>query len=165
MIYFFDTEFIEAPCTIDLISIGMVSNSGEKFYAINKECDLSKASDWVKENVLKPMPQYDYKNNRWRNDFDVFLLTKKEIKKELLNFLDENPEFWAYYSDYDWVVFCWLFGSMVDLPSNFPMYCKDLKQEMDRLGIEKIPIKQYNEHNSLQDALWLKDAYKFVFEH
>lgn len=42
-----------------------------------------------------------------------------------------EPEFYAYYADYDWVVFCWLFGKMIDLPNGFPMYCKDLKQMMD----------------------------------
>lgn len=58
-----------------------------------------------------------------------FLITKEygelsEIKKDY-------PEFYAYYADYDWVVFCWLFGKMIDLPKGFPMYCKDLKQMMD----------------------------------
>jgi hypothetical protein len=43
----------------------------------------------------------------------------------------DNPEFYAYYADYDWVVFCWLFGKMIDLPKGFPMYCKDLKQMLD----------------------------------
>lgn len=42
-----------------------------------------------------------------------------------------QPEFYAYYADYDWVVFCWLFGRMIDLPKGFPMYCKDLKQLVD----------------------------------
>jgi hypothetical protein len=40
-------------------------------------------------------------------------------------------EFYGYYADYDWVGFCWLFGKMNDLPKNFPMYCKDLKQILD----------------------------------
>lgn len=41
------------------------------------------------------------------------------------------PEFYGYYSDYDWVVFCWLFGKMTDLPNGFPYYCIDLKQTLD----------------------------------
>jgi len=43
-----------------------------------------------------------------------------------------NVEFYGYYSDYDHVVFCWLFGKMIDLPKGFPMYTIDLKQEFDR---------------------------------
>lgn len=42
-----------------------------------------------------------------------------------------KPEFYGYYSDYDWVVFCWLFGKMIDLPKGFPIYCIDLKQTLD----------------------------------
>lgn len=42
-----------------------------------------------------------------------------------------SPEFYGYYADYDWVVFCWLFGRMIDLPNGFPMYCVDLKQELE----------------------------------
>jgi hypothetical protein len=40
-------------------------------------------------------------------------------------------EFYGYYCDYDWVVFCWLFGRMIDLPKGFPMHCIDLKQSLD----------------------------------
>ena len=50
-------------------------------------------------------------------------------------------EFYGYYCDYDWVVFCWLFGRMIDLPKDFPMYCIDLKQELDR----KYPNGKYKE--------------------
>lgn len=42
-----------------------------------------------------------------------------------------NPQFYGYYADYDWVVFCWLFGRMIDLPKGFPKYCIDLKQLLD----------------------------------
>lgn len=163
MRYFFDTEFMEKPSTIDLISIGIVSEIGQKFYAINQECDLSQATDWVKKNVLKPMPQYDANNNCWRNDFNIFLMDKRSIKNGILDFIgNDKPEFWAYYADYDWVTLCWLFGRMIDLPKNFPMYCRDLKQEIDRLNISEIPVEQIDEHNSLSDALWLKKAYEYV---
>lgn len=42
-----------------------------------------------------------------------------------------QPEFYGYFSDYDWVLFCSLFGRMIDLPKGFPYYCIDLKQTMD----------------------------------
>jgi len=42
-----------------------------------------------------------------------------------------DPQFYAYYADYDWVVFCWLFGKMNNLPDSFPRYCIDLKQILD----------------------------------
>jgi hypothetical protein len=48
-----------------------------------------------------------------------------------LYYPEYEPEFYAYYADYDWVVFCSLFGTMMDLPKGFPMYCRDLKQMLD----------------------------------
>jgi hypothetical protein len=59
-------------------------------------------------------------------------ITEEEFKegKEAVWTVNE-PIFYAYFADYDWVVFCWIFGKMNDLPSGFPMYCKDLKQELD----------------------------------
>ncbi|MGH2666066.1 hypothetical protein [Flavobacterium sp.] len=53
----------------------------------------------------------------------------------------DYPEFYAYYADYDWVVFCWLFGKMIDLPAGFPMYCRDLKQVLDEKA--KLKIQDY----------------------
>lgn len=41
------------------------------------------------------------------------------------------PELYGYYADYDWVLFCSLFGTMMDLPKGFPMHCRDLKQMLD----------------------------------
>lgn len=62
--------------------------------------------------------------------------TNKQIAKEIVDFVGlydrANTQFYAYYADYDWVAFCWLFGKMIDLPKGFPMYCIDLKQELDR---------------------------------
>lgn len=50
--------------------------------------------------------------------------------------ITENPDFYAYYADYDWVVFCSLFGTMMDLPKGFPMFCKDLKQTLDEKAMK-----------------------------
>jgi len=72
---------------------------------------------------------------------------------------NNHPVFYAYYADYDWVVFCWLFGRMMDLPENFPMYCIDLKQIMDDKGLnenwrnQNVPDPE-GEHNALIDARW-----------
>jgi len=53
-------------------------------------------------------------------------------------------------------VFCWLFGSMLDLPPHFPMLCMDLKQWMVQLGAPDTvkPDKSEAEHNALEDARW-----------
>jgi len=151
---FFDTEFIEDGKTIDLISIGIVREDGEQLYLVSSEFDASKASQWVKDNVLKYIPPAAQK------------FTKKEIAETVRNFvLDEGnkPEFWAYYADYDWVVLCQLFGTMMDLPKGFPMYCNDLKQHQALLAPDLRFTKQNsNTHHALDDAQWVRNSYQHL---
>lgn len=45
MKYFFDTEFIEDGKTIELLSIGIVSEDGREFYAESLDADHSKAEE------------------------------------------------------------------------------------------------------------------------
>lgn len=59
MKYFLDCEFIEYPGVVDLISIGLVIDDDRTYYAINKDCDFSKANDWVRQNVLVALPPYN----------------------------------------------------------------------------------------------------------
>jgi hypothetical protein len=164
MKYFFDTEFIEGfkkpinwlPTignfnkpyhSIQLISIGITSELGEEYYAISKEYDYSDASDWVKENVILPMYRAltpAHKQFSEPSDFHKYEgKPNKQIAQEIIQFVESTSytgssttpiEFYAYYADYDWVVFCSLFGTMMDLPKGFPMYCRDLKQEMDSVA-------------------------------
>ncbi len=83
------------------------------------------------EEVLQKMENIknDYVSNG-AYDLSVRLIEEKDY-----------PEFYAYYADYDWVVFCWLFGKMIDLPEGFPMYCRDLKQVLDEKA--KLKIQDY----------------------
>jgi hypothetical protein len=80
------------------------------------------------------------------------------------------PEFYAYFADYDWVVFCWIFGRMIDLPESFPMFCLDLKQMMYEKGLdgewknEHCPTPEGN-HNALIDAKWNKQLEAKILTH
>lgn len=148
MRFFFDTEFIEDGRTIDLISIGMVAEDGRTFYAEPAECDLSRACPWVRANVLPHLISDK--------------TPRAEIAKQLVEFVGESPEIWAYYADYDWVALCQLFGRMVDLPKGWPKFCRDVKQLAVSLGNPKLPKQNSAEHNALADAIWCADAYRFL---
>ena len=181
MKYFIDTEFCENPGTIDLISIGIVSEDKREYYALNRGCNIRKAcrNSWLEDNVFLPI-YTEYIHGDRRNHKPCSLSTLKEIfrkhgkffteiSQDILNFVgeDKNPEFYGYYADYDWVVFCWIFGRMIDLPEHFPMYCKDLKQMMDDRELNK-EWKQLNcpdpegEHNALVDARWNYKLYQAI---
>lgn len=146
----FDTEFIEDGKTIDLLSIGMVREDGATLYIENSEADHSRASDWVKENVLPKLTGPSAAAPRWR------------IAQCVQEFAGSNPEFWAYYADYDWVALCQLYGTMMDLPKGWPMFCLDLKQKAHVIGNPRLPGQANGEHNALDDALWAKHAWGFL---
>lgn len=169
--YWFDTEFIEDGRTIDLVSIGVCCDDGREFYAENLSVDLSRASEWVQQNVLPHLwhRQADKTDaNRWSRDGgEGGLLYRSDIARDLRRWVsegDSTPEFWAYYADYDWVVLCQLYGRMIDLPEGWPMYCKDVKQEADRLGDPALPEHAGTEHHALEDAHWTRDAWWFLDE-
>ena len=54
--FFYDCEFIEDGATIDLVSIGVVDETGREFYAVSTEFDPARAIDWVRRNVLDKLP-------------------------------------------------------------------------------------------------------------
>ena len=174
MRYFIDTEFYEYGRTIDLISIGVVAEDGREFYAVSQDAELHRVSPWVRENVLPHLPKYG--DNAW--------LPRKEIAERLRVFTGEDvpcmvgdgmglrmcaasirgdkPEFWAYYADYDWVVLCQLFGTMMGLPKHFPKFCCDLNQLSVDVGSPEHPKQEIGEHNALADARWNRDLYGFL---
>jgi hypothetical protein len=163
---------------------------------------------WIKENVLLPIfkelslkerTEYDaipflhhskreftYKNlKRLINKYGK---TNEQIAKEVEKFCTDihekhvygktDCELYGYYSAYDHVGLCWLFGVMNDLPDGMPWYTIDLKQELERkrviYGNETPNIywvelekqnsypKQTLEHNALQDAIFNKRLHEFI---
>lgn len=152
MRYVLDAEFIEYPGAIDLISIGVVAENGREFYAECSETDWSKADEWILRNVRpyllgNPVP-------------------RAQIQRGIIQLVgdDPKPEFWAYYGDYDWVVFCQLFGRMIDLPRGWPKLCLDIKQQAIDLGSPQLPSQTETEHNGLYDARWGMMVLKYLDE-
>jgi len=175
MRYFLDTEFIEDGKTIDLISIGIVSEDGREFYAQRIAAKFNLASDWVGRNIFPSLEHFDVikfgrtcqsaggdLGNRCSSSCPWWSNQAEAIKK----FCDPDkygrPEFWGYYADYDWVVLCQLFGTMMDLPKGWPMYCRDIKQLCDDKGNPRLPEQGKGEHHALADARWNKVAWEFL---
>ncbi len=172
--FYLDTEFIEGlkpfrifgikipfvkpVFTIQLVSVGIVSENGNTYYAVSSDYNFQDANDWVKKNVITNI-YCEQVHGDLRNTFDVgnfhqfvgkpnwmialdikdYIYRETSIHPATTANFDEmikhRPiEFNAYFADYDWVVFCSLFGTMMDLPKGFPMYCRDLKQEIDRIA-------------------------------
>ncbi len=189
MKYFLDTEFIEGfhkPLFgkkrhfVDLVSIGILAEDGRTYYAISKEFNPKDADKWVIQNVISKLPERFVDlgdvsvSPRIKNE-SLLWKSNERIALDLLEFFgcDYDDGFWAapsgievygYYADYDWVLFCSLFGRMIDLPKGFPMYCRDLKQMMDDNGLGKDWKRQNcpdpeDEHDALADAKWNKKLF------
>lgn len=250
---FLDTEFVEgvqnspfnSKPTIDLISVGMVTDSDREYYEVCKEFNVKHAwlkwdgeyhelttfqkyhgmsprkKYWIRENVLKPIFDDFNRRNKTEMPFSLsnfkLLLkkygkTREEMAINIKNFIyyetisdggqivsksfipNKYPEvkFYTYFGDYDWVVFCWLFGRMIDLPKGFPMYARDLKQNLDEKNESRANLKnllessnidyekdnnlihplnlknhkeypkQDGEHIAINDAKWNKELYEFL---
>lgn len=173
---YYDTEFIEDGRTIDLVSIGMVADNGDEYYAISSEFDLKKfaASDWLMANVWPSLPQVRgdarmmilssmregasaYKHVKRlfsRGDPDV--KPRRAIAEEVRGFIRSfpAPELWASYGAYDHVALAQLFGRMIDLPSGIPMWTNDLQQMAAWFGLtdDDLPQQEAGHHNALADA-------------
>lgn len=145
----FDTEFIEDGKTIDLISIGLVREDGQELYLESDDVDWRKASQWVLENV--------HPHLTGENKF-----TRKTIAALIQKFVGDEPKFWAYYADYDWVVLCQLYGTMMQLPKGWPMFCRDLGQALDGVPREEVPQQGKGEHHALSDARWVRDTHLWL---
>jgi hypothetical protein len=165
---------------IDVFNCSMPTFNYKSFkYLINK---IGKSNKQIAEEIKDFVShKNDVKSLYWfpNNGNELKSLDTYKNRIEYLEKLNRPLKFYGYYSDYDWVVFCWLFGRMIDLPKGFPMYCIDLKQELERLNevlgynfdekgnSYKIQNhtdypKQTNEHNALADAKWNFELYKFL---
>jgi hypothetical protein len=176
---FYDTEFIEDGSTIELISIGMVTDDGREYYAVASEIDdwgspvreqlhkrISK-HDWLMANVVPDLPltkaptQFE-RNWHWSLDKSSTLVKPRwVIANEVRDFiLGTHPrvlpyvELWADYAAYDHVALCQLWGTMMSLPEGIPMWTHDLRQALDHYGLAKdVPsMPGITEHNALSDA-------------
>ncbi len=140
-----------------------MAEDGREYYAQNLDCDLTRANQWVRFNViphLTPFSTDDLDESRrvWRYSW--------QIAADIRAFVDPDtygkPQFWGYFADYDWVVLCQLFGTMTDLPKGWPMYCRDIKQWCDELGNPKLPEQDKGKHHALADARWNRRAWEFL---
>lgn len=152
--YYIDLEFDSN--TLGMISIGIVSQTGRQLYAVNTDFEWTGCDPWLHENV-KPhlMTPFD------KSGVGLYgiLGGRSHIAREIDSWIgDDDPEFWAYYGDHDWVIFCQMFGGMLSLPSRWPKLCLDIKQAAMSMGIrgslkDVVPQKG-TIHNALDDALW-----------
>ncbi|MEW2108645.1 3'-5' exoribonuclease domain-containing protein [Streptomyces albidoflavus] len=169
----YDLEFLEDGRTIDLISIGMVTDDGREYYAVNSDApwDRIKNHPWLMRNVWPHLPLRGHKSGLVTvggatevqlttpgvvDTSDTQVRPHWVIANEVRDFIQVTPdvELWANYGAYDHVALCQLWGRMIGLPEGVPMFTHDIQQEARRLGLgwDDLPQQETGEHNALADA-------------
>lgn len=170
---FYDTEFLENGTTVRLISIGMVAEDGRKYYAVVQDLNLMEDVShhtWLRENVFPflPVSHIDNLGAHWNPKHEDYknIKSRKVIAKEIRKFVADtpNPEFWAWYGAYDHIALAQLYGTMMDLPSDFPMWTNDIRQELHLLGNPRYPAQVSGHHNALADAEWNKELLEYLLK-
>ena len=159
---FYDFEFEDTGSYILPISLGMVCKSDE-LYLVNTDYNWEHCNnEWLIEHVKPRLDSEEANyvhNDYWTSIIPDWLLTVNTLTKE-----EPKHKLVGYYADYDHVTMAQLWGEMIMLHDEMPMWTRDLKQWMDDLGIEAsdIPIPQHAEHNALEDARWNMEAYNWL---
>ena len=171
---YFDCEFTGLTKNCDLISIGLVSETGKGFYAEFTDYDKSKISDidWMNSNVI---------NNLFLNDNeeDFGVITKDKsysifFKRDITYWIKETLIEWfktlkkselkeneiQLYSDcshFDFVLFLSLFGSALELPEFISPVCHDINLDIaNHLNIPESKAFDIN-RNRLADSFSFRD--------
>lgn len=155
---FLDTEFLDDGTTLEPVSLALVTETTAEYYAVFADCDLSRimAHPWLRANVAPHLPLAGGPGG-WHWDAGhrdyASVKPRARIAAEIQAFLAKlaDPEIWAWYSPFDAVILCQLYGPMSDLPAGFPAFTRDLMQEADRVSAV-LPKQDPPVHHALADA-------------
>lgn len=163
---FFDTEFTGLVKDTTLISIGIISENDEIFYAEFTDYNVNLVDDWIKENVIdklilpKEEGVYD----------DGIVGDKKFVSVKLIEWLSDKGEviFWSDCLSYDWVLLNDLFGGALNKPENVYYIPMDISTLFEVEGFDPdISREEFSEfsnmdekHNALFDAKIIKKCFE-----
>ena len=169
-------EFTGLHQETTLLSIGLITDTGETFYAELTDYDVAQLNAWLEYEVmpyLKLHEQIDGVHGIVSDTKEAFVMVgdMEMLKKHLTEWLEVlGPvEIWSDCLAYDWVLFCEIFGGAFDVPSNvyyIPMdictmfHMKGIDPDISRekfvaeeLTASGLEIKK---HHALFDAMVIK---------
>lgn len=170
---FFDTEFTGLHQQTTLISIALVSENNQIFYAELTDYATKQVNDWIEQNVIRHL----FLTDNVYDESKTFIKGESSfVKKALEEWLGKfgNIEIWADVLAYDWVLFCNLFGDAFGIPKNIFFIPFDLSTAFKLRGLDpNINRVEYadnfsdalidfplQKHNALYDALLVKACYQ-----
>lgn len=164
---FLDTEFTGLTQQAELISLALVSEEGDYFYAEFTDYDPASLEDWHHEHVLPHLFLTKDTRPELPPQGELCLGTRAEVAEALRKWLEQwtSIEVWADVPAYDWVLFCELFGGALQLPKPIHYIVRDLATllvargldpDADRFALaygKEAPPAGLSRHQALGDAL------------
>jgi len=183
---FFDCEFTGLHKNTTLISLGIISENGDKLYLEFNDYDKTQVDEWIQKNVIDKLwvSRTDNTDQKAKVPDYYFHGNKKEmtnqLKKWLSKFGNEEILFISDVCHYDFVLLIDLFGSAFDLPKNICPACYDINQDICNFYNSEMDMrKAFNtnreelldttiksnifKHNALWDAEVIKNIYYKYF--
>jgi hypothetical protein len=185
---FFDTEFTQLRKDTTLISIGLISEDNQAFYAEFTDYNKNLVTPWIQENVIDHLYLGDPKNemllgmNEYANPIFYTKGNTQKIANQLRVWLYlhfDKIQFVSDVSHYDFVLLIdLLWKDALKMPDFVCAYCHDINQDIAQYykisdadafnySREKIltdhncSLKD-NKHNSLYDAIVMKKIYEII---
>lgn len=185
---FFDMEFTGLHINTTLISIGLIADSGETFYAELNDYDSSQVDDWIRQNVINQLvyqapPKGEDEYWSWsRNNSVRMRVNRNGLSRYLadwfqslfdgkLSWVDyagaKTPalinvasiELWSDCLAYDWVLFCDLWGHAFNIPKCLYYIPFDICTLLKAKGLDPdIDRILFSGTNSLSKHCALSDA-------
>jgi hypothetical protein len=174
---FFDTEFTGLHQNTTLISIGMVDENNNTFYAELGDYDYLQINDWLRENVIEnlrfhgdPDSKKGWCNTSFQKKIAESYGNKEHVADAVYEWLAayDHVEMWSDCLAYDWVLFNQLWGHAFNIPKNVYYIPFDLCTLFKMKGVdpdinrEKFAglVDSPEKHNALWDAMVIKACYE-----
>lgn len=186
---YFDCEFTGLHKNTTLISIGMVTENGDTFYAEFADYDIKECDEWIKTNVIDKLLFNDKVDH-----YDIDIIGKKSMLKddktgvfvELYEWMElvRNGEYVQFVSDvchYDMMLLIDLItngGTAFNLPGFISPVCHDINHDIadyyeisDKEAFDKSREEILTDfkrtvdgekHNSLYDAKVIMEIYNHI---
>lgn len=189
---YFDTEFTGLHKDTTLISLGIITDTGESFYAEFTDYDQTQIDDWINNNVINST-KYIKSAKNLEAKYVMYTESRREvvghkdfIREQLEEWLEEirDNKMVQFVSDvchFDFTLLIDIFGTAFDLPTFVSPACVDINQDIARAyGVdeyeafdicrediirESLPLIKGDKHNALYDAKVIKcicDKYELV---
>ena len=181
---FFDTEFTGLHQNTTLVSIGLISDEGERFYAELTDYDETQCDEWIEKNVLDHLllsGNSELEKELKDNGMTTTVIGRKEFVREALNEwlngFGDDIQFVSDVCHYDMVLLCDLIADgAILLPQFINPFCHDLCQDIatildisekaafdisrEQLLTDRgIALPKGQKHNALYDAEVIKAIY------